>query len=260
MFLTLLVISLLGGFMAGFLGVGGALVITPLMLTIPPLVGVGELSMKTVAGLSMVQVLFSSFSGIIVHNKNRFIFRPALIFIGIPMGLAAFVGSYFSKYFSNIALLYLFFAITIIFFLSFVLDKKVSDEKRSLEELKINKFFAMVTGSITGVISGMVGVGGGFILIPFMRYILKIPLKVTIGTSLGIIFIGALTGAIGKAASFQVEFALVLPIIIGSSVAANLGAKANEKTGANAIRYIFMGVIILSIIQVILKIIEAHQL
>ncbi|HNZ53662.1 MAG TPA: TSUP family transporter [bacterium] len=91
MFLTLFVVSMLGGFMSGLLGLGGVVVLIPLMLTIPPILGVGDLSMKTVSGLSMIQVLFSSISGMIIHKKNKFIHYESLLFIGTPMGFSAFV-------------------------------------------------------------------------------------------------------------------------------------------------------------------------
>lgn len=256
MFLTLFAVSLLGGFMSGLLGLGGAVVMIPLMLTIPPILGVGELSMKTVSGLSMIQVLFSSFSGIIIHRKNRFIHNPSLIYIGIPMGCTAFFGSYFSKYVDNTVLLLIFGALVTVSFVMLLMDKKFKKSDVALEDMKINKLHSVLAGAVTGSLSGMVGVGGGFILIPFMAYVLKIPFKITIGTSLGVIFIGAITGAIGKILSMQVEFALVIPVIIGSLLSAQFGAKVNKKTPPDVLRYILMVVVILSMVQVIYKIVQ----
>lgn len=257
MFLTLLIVSMLGGFMSGLLGLGGAVVLIPLMLTIPPILGVGELSMKTVSGLSMIQVLFSSLSGLVIHKKNKFIHFESLLFIGIPIGFSAFAGSYFSKHVNNLFLMYVFVILVIAAFLMLAMDKKFKKNDMLLNEIKINKLLSVFTGLVTGAFTGMIGVGGGFVLIPFMAYILKIPFKATIGTSLGIIFIGAVAGSIGKIVSFQVEFALVLPVIIGSLLAAQFGARVNKKTHPDILRYILMIVVILSIIQVVYKIIEA---
>lgn len=257
MFLTLFVVSLLGGFMSGLLGLGGAVVLIPLMLTIPPILGVGDLSMKTVSGLSMIQVLFSSLSGLIIHKKNKFIHFESLLFIGIPMGISAFWGSYVSKYVNNLFLMYVFVILVTVAFFMLALDKKFKKTDTILNEIRINKPLSIFAGFITGMFSGMIGVGGGFVLIPFMAYILKIPFKATIGTSLGIIFIGAIAGSIGKIISFQVDFALVLPVIIGSLLAAQFGARVNKKTPPDRLRHILMAVVILSIIQVVYKIIEA---
>jgi len=257
LFFTLFAVSLAGGFFSGFLGIGGAVVMVPLMLTVPPILGVGELTMKTVAGLSMVQVLFSSFSGMIIHHKNHFIHYPSLIFIGIPMGFSAFAGAYLSKYFENATLLYVFTFIVFAALIVLSMDKMFKKIDTPLDEIRISKPVAVIAGGITGIFSGMVGVGGGFVLVPFMAYVLKIPFKATIGTSLGIIFIGAITGAIGKIVSFQVDFALVIPVIIGSLVSARIGATVNKKTSPKVLRHVLMGVIIISIVQVVYKIVEA---
>ena len=113
MLVTLFILGSIGGFLSGLLGLGGALVMIPLMLTVPPLVGAGELSMKTVAGLSMFQVLFSALSGIIIHKRNKYVHTKSLIFIGIPLGLAALAGAYFSKYLSDFVIMLLFFILII---------------------------------------------------------------------------------------------------------------------------------------------------
>ena len=55
----------------------------PLLLYVPPLLGVGQLDMKQVAAVSMVQVLSASLSGVIVHNKNRFVSKSLLLYMGI---------------------------------------------------------------------------------------------------------------------------------------------------------------------------------
>jgi len=256
MFLTLFIVSILGGFMSGLLGLGGAVVLIPLMLTIPPILGVGDLSMKTVSGLSMIQVLFSSISGMIIHKKNKFIHYESLLFIGTPMGFSAFAGSYLSKHVDNLILMYVFVILVFIAFVMFAMDKRFKKTDIPLTEIRINRAQSVLAGCVTGILSGMVGVGGGFILIPFMAYILKIPFKATIGTSLGIIFIGAVAGSIGKIVSFQVEFALVLPVIIGSLLAAQFGARVAKRTSPDTLRHILMAVVILSMIQVIYKIIE----
>ena len=78
--ITLLFLGLGGGFLSGLLGLGGAIFMIPLLLYVPPLLGVGQLDMKQVAAVSMVQVLSASLSGVIVHHKNRFVSKssPAL--------------------------------------------------------------------------------------------------------------------------------------------------------------------------------------
>ncbi|HNZ54232.1 MAG TPA: sulfite exporter TauE/SafE family protein, partial [bacterium] len=166
-------------------------------------------------------------------------------------------GSYLSKHVDNLILMYVFVILVFVAFVMLSMDKRFKKTDTPLAEIRINRAQSVLAGCVTGILSGMVGVGGGFILIPFMTYILKIPFKATIGTSLGIIFIGAVTGSIGKIVSFQVDFALVLPVIIGSLLAAQFGARVAKRTSPDTLRHILMAVVILSMIQVIYKIIEA---
>ncbi|HOB72054.1 MAG TPA: sulfite exporter TauE/SafE family protein, partial [bacterium] len=158
MFLTLFVVSMLGGFMSGLLGLGGAVVLIPLMLTIPPILGVGDLSMKTVSGLSMIQVLFSSISGMIIHKKNKFIHYESLLFIGTPMGFSAFAGSYLSKHVDNLILMYVFVILVFVAFVMLSMDKRFKKTDTPLAEIRINRAQSVLAGCVTGILSGMVGV------------------------------------------------------------------------------------------------------
>ncbi len=95
MYITLFLLSLVGGFCAGLLGVGGAVVLIPLMYAVPQLVGVGALSMPEVAGISMLQVLAASITGCISHKRSGYTHMPIILAIGIPMAVCSFFGGLF---------------------------------------------------------------------------------------------------------------------------------------------------------------------
>lgn len=258
MIITLFLISLIGGFLSGFLGLGGAVVMIPLMLNIPPLFNVGELTMKSVAGLSMVQAFFSSISGIIIHRKNHFIHYQILLYIGLSMGVSSLLGSYFSKYLDNEIIL-IIFAVIILLSMILLLLEHNQNANEKLSDITVNKKLLIPTGVIIGAISGIVGAGGGFILIPIMTKILKIPLKITIGTSLGIVFIGALFGSIGKILSFQVDYIALAPVVVGSLISAQLGARVSKITPPKILKIILFIVILISFIQVVIKYLYEKQ-
>ena len=96
---------------------------------------------------------------------------------------------------------------------------------------------------------GIVGAGGGFILIPVMTRILKIPMRVAVGSSLGIIFIGAFMGSLGKILSLQVEWAYLIPVLAGAIPAALIGARLSKKLPAVYIRYSLLVIIFLTILK-----------
>lgn len=247
MAVTLFILGLFGGFLSGLLGLGGAVVMIPLMLSIPPLAGAGQLTMKEVAGLSMLQVLASSVSGILVHHKNNFVNWKILLGVGIPMGICALAGSYLSGYMENRTLL-IFFGLLVL--AAFVLLLTRKRDYADPVEFRFRLIPGLLIGILVGFISGAVGAGGGFILIPLMLIVLRVPMKVTVGTSLGIVFVGALLGAVGKLASLQVNFFTAIPLILGSIPAAQLGAKCSKVLKPEALHRILLAVIFASMVKV----------
>jgi len=255
MVIILFFISLLGGFLSGFLGLGGAVVIIPLMLTVPPLFGFDSLTMKTVAGLSMIQVFSASLSSLIIHKRNMFIYWKILFFTGIPMALFSFTGSFISKYMHDTVIMAGFAILLFMAIIALMYKTPEQNPAKGLQDIQINPLVLILTGSAVGFISGVVGAGGGFILVPIMIVFMKIPIKITVGTSMGIVFTGAVFGALGKIVSLQVDYILVIPVIAGSLIAARQGAKFCKRIPERFIHRMLMVVIFISILQIILKLI-----
>src|SRR5260370_17420887 len=74
--LTLVLLGGVGAFVAGLLGVGGAIVMIPLLLYVPPLLGVGSFDVKTAAATTMAQVLGAAGSGVVAHGRHRAVNPP----------------------------------------------------------------------------------------------------------------------------------------------------------------------------------------
>ena len=68
---VLVVLGMVGAFVSGLLGVGGAIVMIPLLLYVPPLLGIGGFDVKEVAAITMVQVFIAAVSGVIAHGRRR---------------------------------------------------------------------------------------------------------------------------------------------------------------------------------------------
>ena len=94
------------------------------------------------------------------------------------------------------------------------------------------------------------GQGGAFILIPTMLYVLKIPLRVALGSTLAIGLFSSSAGLVGKAATGQVPFLMAIPLIIGAIPAARLGSIVGRKTKTQFIRWLLAAIIIATAIKV----------
>ena len=97
LYLLLLVLGLIGGFFSGLLGLGGAIIMVPLLLYVPPVFHLAALNMKVVAGVSTIQVFASAASGVVFHRKKRAVSIPVILFMGVPSAIAGLLGALFSK-------------------------------------------------------------------------------------------------------------------------------------------------------------------
>ena len=247
MILTLFVLSLVGGFCSGLLGVGGAVLLIPMLLAVPPLVGVGALSMHEVSGLTMVQVLAASAAGFLAHRRSGFAHLKTILTIGIPMGLFSFAGAALSKSMAGETLL-LVFGCVVAAALVLLLGRSRS-ESDDATDFKFNGMASAVSGAVVGFVSGIVGAGGGFVMIPIMLRLLKIPVRVAVGSSLGIVFIGALMGSMGKMLTLQVQWIWLLPVMAGSLPASLLGARISKRVPSGRIRQILLLLVLLIFIK-----------
>src|SRR5436190_21564604 len=96
--LTLVGLGFSGAIVSGMLGVGGAIVMIPLLLYVPPLLGVGALDMKSVAGITIVQVFVAAISGMLAHRRGRAVHWPLVWIGGTSMGCGSLAGALVSKY------------------------------------------------------------------------------------------------------------------------------------------------------------------
>ena len=113
--------------------------------------------------------------------------------------------------------------------------------------LYISAIPPVIIGFIIGILASIMGVGGGFILIPAMIYILGMPTKVVIGTSLyQIMFITAFTTFMHATQNKTVDLLLALILIVGGVLGAQLGARVTVKLKAEEIR-ILLAIIVLSV-------------
>src|SRR5262245_52334761 len=96
--LTQVLLGQAGTFVAGLLGVGGAIVMIPLLLYVPPLLHVGGLDVKSVTGVTMVQVFVAAVSGVIAHRRARALHGRLTWVGGVAMAAASLTGALASKH------------------------------------------------------------------------------------------------------------------------------------------------------------------
>ena len=229
-FSSLFVLGLFGGFLSGLLGIGGGIIMVPLLLYAPPLLGVGALGMKTVAGITSVQSFFGAVSGAFGHKRYNRINTSLALYMGGSMAAASLAGSFLSVYISANLMLTVFAGMAIVAAAMMFVPKPESDSEIDVSELKFNKPLAILTGMSIGVLSGIIGQGGAFLFIPVMMFVLKIPTRIAIGTALVIGIASSLAVLIGRMGTNQIPYLMSVVLVAGVLLGAQLGSEVSQKT------------------------------
>ena len=127
----------------------------------------------------------------------------------------------------------------------------ISLPRSQVESISI--WIMLLIGFFTGLVAGFLGVGGGFVMMPALIYLVGVPTTVAIGTSLLQIVFTAFYGTLTHALKGNVDILLVIPILLGGSVGAQFGATVTRKLRGANIRYAFSLLTWLVVIILIFK-------
>src|SRR5438552_2239777 len=214
----------------------------PFLLYVPPLLGVGRFDVKTVAAITMVQVLVAAVSGVVAHGRHRAV-NPRLAWVGgLTMAVGSLAGAVASKHVPHRVLL--------IVFALMVLPDPPADITTPAEAKPYRRRLIMaVTGGV-GLAAGLVGAGGAFLLVPLLLVVVGVPIRVTIGSSLAITAFAATAGVAGKLATHQVPLVPALLVALGALPGAQLGVLASQRLSGVALKRILFLVIVLTGVRV----------
>ena len=247
---VLFLLGAVGAFVSGLIGVGGAIVMIPLLLYIPPLLGVGALDMRSVAAITMVQVFVASVSGMVAHGRHRGVNRRLALVGGAAMAAGSLAGAVASRYVPERALLAVFTAMVTVAFVLVLLPEPAPDVTASAAEKEYSAPLTAAIAGVVGVAAGVVGAGGAFLLVPLLLVVVGVPLRVTIGSSLAITAAAATAGVIGKGLTGQIVLAPAVAVAAGALPGAQLGAVASRRLSGVALRRVLLAVIVLTGLRV----------
>ena len=256
------------GFLSGLFGVGGGFLITPLLM----LIGVPS-GVAVATGAN--QVVASSISGVLAQFKRRAVDMKMGTVLTVGGLVGSTVGGYVFDLMGKLGQTYLFVQLSYVLFLGLVGGMMLNESLRALRRtgaVKVKrgrvhaivhdlpfkvKFRAsglyisiippLVAGFFVGFLSAIMGVGGGFIMVPLMIYILGMPTKVVVGTSLfQITFVTAYTTLVHAVTHHTVDMMLALLLIIGGVIGAQIGTKVGIRLKAEQLR-ILLSLLVLAV-------------
>jgi uncharacterized protein len=236
---TLAALGILGGFFAGLLGFGGGVMMFPLLYYIPPLLGLSRLEANTVAAVVISQVFFSTIIGGMAHLRQRRVHRRIVLGAGPASAIGSFVGAVSSANVSEDLLLVLFGVITVLVLgMMFLPAPHQIQEDLSQEQVVVALLPLILCSLAAGSVIGLLG-AGNFVFVPLLIYVLKVPTRIAIGSSLFIAMMNTSSGFVGKLLTGQIPLLLASGVIIGAAVGAFLGEKLHSKISTQTLRQIY---------------------
>ena len=217
------------GFLSGLLGIGGGIAMAPLLLYIPPLLGLDPLSMRTVAGLTIVQGFAACISGALTHRQARFVSGGLVLYMGTAIFAAAAIGGAAAVFVPDRLLLGVFASMATVAAILMLIPVHRDNERPEVGDLEISPSRAALSAIGVGLLGGLVGQGGSFILIPLMTSFVRVPTRIAIGSNLAIVLLATTAAFIGKAVTGQIEWLLALPLVITVLPAAHLGSRVSHR-------------------------------
>ncbi|SFE97705.1 sulfite exporter TauE/SafE family protein [Alteribacillus iranensis] len=247
--IVLFLIGFIGSFISGMVGIGGSIIKYPMLLYIPPLLGLATFTAHEVSGISAIQVLFATIGGVWAYRKGGYLNKTLILYMGVAILLGSFIGGYGSEFMSEGGINVVYGGLaTIAAVMMFVPKKGIDDIP--LEEVTFNKWLAAILAFIVGIGAGIVGAAGAFILVPIMLVVLKIPTRMTIASSLAITFISSIGATTGKVLTGQVLFIPAVVMIVASLLASPLGAKAGQKVNTKILQGLLAVLILATAINI----------
>jgi uncharacterized membrane protein YfcA len=242
--------GLVASFLSGLLGIGGGLVLTPLLLYLPPLAGGTAIPVKIITGLTIVQAISGSVLGALRHHSYGNV-SPRLVWLmGPPSAIASLVGALVSRDTPDSVILIVFAVLAFTGAVMLLLPVTSRDERA--QEIRADPRLAIPIALVLGFFGGMVGIGGIAFIIAALVYILRVPPRVAIGSSLGIGLFAAVAALVGKAATSQIDPPLAAIVFVSALVASPVGAAVSVRTQPRALLAILSVVVMLAAIRIAL--------
>ncbi len=267
--LILISIGLAAGTVGSLIGLGGGIIIVPMLLNIDHFLSAfTTVPIHVAVGTSLITIVFSSLSSTLsYHKQKRIDYKSGILFLigSVPGSL---LGTYINSLL-NTERFTLFFGIFLIcisvfLFVSSKLNKKIKEVHKGIIRIYTNDEGEAYTYSYSlplaislsiciGIISGLFGIGGGILLVPMMAFLFGFPPQLAVATSMFVVMFTTLGSSISYIALGEVNFYYILLLIPGAWFGGKIGAYINQKLKTETIALILRLVVLFYGIKLIIE-------
>lgn len=262
MSITIIFLALLIGISLGLIGGGGSI------LTVPVLVYAAGISPVMATAYSLFIVGGTSLVGAGNYFTKKLVHIPTAIIFSIPSFIAVYsvrryviplipdsvftVGSFIVT--KSILIMVAFALIMLFAAISMIRAKNDEIDNEDVADIKFNYLLISAEGLLVGALTGFVGAGGGFLIIPALVMFAKLPMRLAIGTSLLIIAIKSLIGFIGDVQNITgIDWSLLGIFTAVASTGIFIGSFLSKKIEVNSLRKVFGWFVLVMAIYILIK-------
>jgi hypothetical protein len=243
--------------LSGLLGIGGGIVLAPALLYLPELFGLEAIDMKAVSGLTITQGLFACVSGTLRHDRHHTVNRRLVGWMGAAFFASALTGALLSRWVSSELLMLVFAGMAVLAAaLMWMPIEEDRDDASSTCDFDLR--IAIAIAVVVGLLGGLVGQGGSFILIPLLLHGLGLPTRAAIGSNLALVALSSLAGFAGKLATGQVPLFPALALVAGAIPGAMLGSALSFRTPPRWLRHLLAAVVLLAAVKMTWDVLVLH--
>ncbi len=213
MVIELLLVGVFIGTMSGFFGIGGGMILVPILLAI-------GFEIKDAIGISIVQMVFSSVFGSYLNHKKGSLIVGEGIFVGLGGFVGGYIGGAVTEYIPDSVLQFTFFGLLLFALFRLFFSKNHEDDTQTKT---LNKGLLFAIGLGIGIFSITLGIGGSIILTPLLVGLLHYPIKKAVSAGLFFVVFSSVAGMISRLSTGTIDFTNGLVVAVASLVGVALG-------------------------------------
>jgi uncharacterized membrane protein YfcA len=265
----LVLLGLFAGFLGGLLGVGGGIIVVPILIL------AFDLRAQQAVGTSLVMIIFTAISSTYAYSKQKRLDWKVAMMSALVTAPGAALGAYLTQFFSS-NILTVFLAIFLFFISAFMIRKSYATAiqkkakvlpsgkttprawKRKITDAYGNTFqydASIYTGLallfVGGLASGFFGIGGGLIVVPILASVVGLPMHIAVATSMLTMIFTSVSGVATHVMLGHVLLEYTAPTVVGIVIGAQLGARTAKRLRSVALERVFAIVVFVIAIMLI---------
>lgn len=244
MIIELILVGIFIGTMSGFFGIGGGMILVPILLVL-------GIDVKDAIGISIVQMVFSSIYGSYLNHKKGSLIVGEGIFVGFGGFLGGYIGGYVTQFLSDSVLQFTFMGLLLFALFRLFFSHNHEDESQTKS---LNKALLFVIGVGIGIFSMTLGIGGSIILTPLLVGLLHYPLKKAVSAGLFFVVFSSVAGLISRLSSGSIDFSNGLIVAVASLLGVAIGIWLKDHVTSKNHKMALLGLYVFALAMLVKKI------